>query len=151
MTRRQSVPGQWLIIVGKPGPQQWKALAKLPRGSGVILLQPLHAKDRLRLRWGATVGDLALAFERPRVMARVHNQRELTQALLRRSRLILISPIHATLSHPAWKPLPRMRAATLARLASRQAVALGGMDRQRYAKVAPLGFIGWAGISAFRT
>jgi thiamine monophosphate synthase len=44
-----------------------------------------------------------------------------------------------------------MRAATLARLANRQAIALGGMNRQRYANVAALGFIGWAGISAFRT
>jgi thiamine monophosphate synthase len=30
-------------------------------------------------------------------------------------------------------------------------VALGGMDAKRYAAVAPLGFTGWAGISAFRT
>jgi hypothetical protein len=44
-----------------------------------------------------------------------------------------------------------MRSAALARLAGRRAIALGGMNRERYAKIAPLGFIGWAGISAFRT
>jgi hypothetical protein len=43
-----------------------------------------------------------------------------------------------------------MRAAAFARLAQRRLIALGGMDAQRYAKIAPLGFIGWAGISAFR-
>jgi hypothetical protein len=44
-----------------------------------------------------------------------------------------------------------MRAATLARLAGRRAIALGGMDARRYANIAQLGFIGWAGILAFRT
>jgi hypothetical protein len=44
-----------------------------------------------------------------------------------------------------------MRAAAFARLAKRRAIALGGMDAQRYARLAQLGFIGWAGISAFRT
>jgi hypothetical protein len=43
-----------------------------------------------------------------------------------------------------------MRAAALAALADRKLVALGGMNPKRYAKIAPLGFIGWAGISAFR-
>jgi hypothetical protein len=44
-----------------------------------------------------------------------------------------------------------MRAAAFARLARRKLLALGGMDEKRYAQVARLGFIGWAGISAFRT
>ena len=65
--------------------------------------------------------------------------------------MLLLSPLYPTSSHPQWQPLLRMRAGTLARLANRRAVALGGMNRKRYAIVAPLGFIGWAGISAFRT
>jgi hypothetical protein len=44
-----------------------------------------------------------------------------------------------------------MRAATLAKLARGRAIALGGMDQTRYAKIAQLGFMGWAGIWAFRT
>jgi len=43
-----------------------------------------------------------------------------------------------------------MRSAALAALADRRLIALGGMNQKRYSKVAPLGFIGWAGISAFR-
>jgi hypothetical protein len=39
----------------------------------------------------------------------------------------------------------------LARLAKRRLLALGGMNPKRYAAVERLGFIGWAGISAFRT
>jgi thiamine monophosphate synthase len=42
-----------------------------------------------------------------------------------------------------------MRAASLARLGKRKLVALGGMTEERYRQVAHLGFIGWAGISAW--
>jgi thiamine-phosphate pyrophosphorylase len=151
MTRRQNIRNEWLVIDRQPGPEQWKALGRLARGTGVLLLQPLAAKDRRRLRRTATARDLIVACESPSMAARVHDQRELTRALSRRTPLILVSPIHATPSHPDWTPLPRMRAATLARLANRQAIALGGMNRRRYARIAALGFIGWAGISAFRT
>jgi thiamine-phosphate pyrophosphorylase len=75
----------------------------------------------------------------------------LRQALLRRTPLILLSPVYPTRSHPEWAALPRMRAASLARLAGRRLIALGGMDAKRYAGIKPLGFRGWAGISAFRT
>jgi thiamine-phosphate pyrophosphorylase len=150
MTGRQTKSGQ-LIVDRQPDKKLWRALAKLPRGSGALLLQPFDANGQRRLRRTARARGLTVAIELPRTMARVHNQSELTRALLRRARLILISPIHKTRSHPDWKPLPRMRAATLARLTGRRAVALGGMTEQRYARIAPLGFIGWAGISAFRT
>ena len=151
MTRRQSIPGQWLIINLQPGREEWEALGDLARGSGVILLKPVGRKAGRALSRLASAHDLSLVVERRGTVARVHNQPELTKALLRRTSLILVSPIHSTRSHPDWKPLPRMRAATLARLAGRRAIALGGMNEQRFAKIAPLGFIGWAGISAFRT
>jgi thiamine monophosphate synthase len=115
------------------------------------MLQPVGRKIRRPVTRFAGARGLTLVVETPRSVARVHNQAELTQALLRRTRLVLVSPIHSTVSHPDWKPLQRMRAATLARLAGRRAIALGGMNQQRFAKVAPLGFTGWAGISAFRT
>jgi thiamine-phosphate pyrophosphorylase len=81
---------------------------------------------------------------------RVHDMRELTRALLARTPLIFLSPIQATASHADWRPIPRMRAATLARLAKRRLIALGGMDARKFARVEKLGFQGWAGISAFR-
>jgi thiamine-phosphate pyrophosphorylase len=65
--------------------------------------------------------------------------------------LVLLSPIYSTLSHPDWRPIPRMRAAALARLGGGKLIALGGMNRKRYATMERLGFIGWAGISAFKT
>jgi thiamine-phosphate pyrophosphorylase len=77
--------------------------------------------------------------------------RELRKAMAARTQLIMLSPIFETATHPDWQPIPRMRAATLARLGGRKLVALGGMDARRYARVARLGFCGWAGVSAFRT
>jgi len=149
MRPRQTIPEQLLIADERLGDELWRILPKLPRGGGVLVLRKFNSKEQrrlrhlVRLRW-LTIIDGASA-------ARVHNARELRIALLRRSPLILVSPIHLTRSHPDWRPMPRMRAAALARLARRRAMALGGMDAQRYAKIAPLGFIGCAGIDAFRT
>jgi thiamine-phosphate pyrophosphorylase len=148
MARRQYEPEQWLIVAGSADSEMWSALRRLPRRSGVLVLHSLSAGERRRLRNLARARGLILASER--AAARVHNFRELRSALLRRPSMVLLSPMHPTRSHPDWQPLRRMRAATLARLAGRRAIALGGMNRQRYAKIAPLGFIGWAGISAFR-
>jgi thiamine-phosphate pyrophosphorylase len=149
MTRRQSMPQQWLIL--DTDRDRWSAVRRLARGSGVLLIHALSREQAARLRRLAWLRGLTVVAERPRTAARVHDVRELRRAVLRRTPLILLSPIFPTHSHLDWKPLPRMRAAALARLTGRKAIALGGMSQKRYAKVAPLGFIGWAGISAFRT
>lgn len=151
MAYRQTTPQQWLIIAEPLSPELWRTLLKLRRGSGVVVLHPLSSGERRRLRHVAKLRDLAVTAERTTSVARVHNVRELRQALLRRTPLVLLSPIYQTRTHPGWKPLPRMRAAALAALADRRLTALGGMSAKRYAKIAALGFTGWAGISAFRT
>ena len=147
MSSRQTMPTQWLIIADRP---DWRAVQRLPRKSGVLVLRPLTPTDARKLRYVARLRGLRVEHQTPRAAARVHGMRELRQAMLRRVPVILLSPIHPTRSHPDWRPLPRMRAVTLAHLAGRRAIALGGMNHQRYAKIAPLGFIGWAGISAFK-
>lgn len=151
MSPRQTTPKRWLIIDRGLTPELMRAARRMPSGSGILLIGELGSGQLPRLRRIARQRSLRLVKEGPGTASRVHNQRELTRALLHRTRLILVSPIFDTSSHPDWKPLPRMRAATFAQLAHRRAVALGGMNRQRYARIAQLGFIGWAGISAFRT
>ena len=148
MSRRQTMPQQWLIIADQP---DWQAVRRLARNAGVLVLRPLTPADARKLRYAARLRGLRVEHERAPTVARVHGMRELRQAMLRRAPLILLSPIFPTRSHPDWIPKPRMRAATLAGLTGRRAIALGGMNHQRYAKIAPLGFIAWAGISAFRT
>jgi thiamine-phosphate pyrophosphorylase len=115
----------------------------------VLVLIDLGTADRRRLLLIARRRELTIAQDGRG--DRVHNLHELTRAMLKRSQLILLSPIYTTRSHPNWRPLPRMRAAALAQLGGRKLIALGGMHSRRYARVRPLGFQGWAGISAFRT
>ena len=148
MSRRQTMPKQWLIVADQ---SDWRAIRRLPRKAGVIVLGPLTPTDARRLRHVAHLRGLRIEYETGRTAVRVHDVRELRQTMLGRAPLILLSPIYPTPTHPDWATLPRMRAAALARLAGRRAIALGGMNQQRYAKIAALGFIAWAGISAFRT
>jgi thiamine-phosphate pyrophosphorylase len=155
MSHRQTeIPSEWLILDARLGHRWWGAVRKLPRGSGVLLLRhELPQRERRKLlallRPIATARRLRVIDEEGRSAARVHNARELRLALTARVPLILLSPIFATRSHAEWKPLPRMRAAALARLTKRRAFALGGMNRQRFRAIQKLGFIGWAGIDGW--
>lgn len=147
MHRRQTAPKQWLIVRGADDREGLAAARRLRSGSGVLLLGRIPTRDMRRLR----LRGLTIVQERPRIAARVHNVDELRRALLAGTPFILLSPLYPTASHPDWKPIPRMRAAAMARLAGRRLVALGGMDARKFARVKGLGFQGWAGISAFRT
>ena len=149
MNRRQTMPRQWLIA-DVAEERLWRAMRRLGRGSGVLVLTGFPDSGMRRLRRLARSKGLTLASE-PREAARVHNLGELRAALLARTPLLLLSPIYPTTSHPDWKPLPRLRSAALARLGGRYLVALGGMDERKFRRVEPLGFQAWAGISAFRT
>lgn len=148
MPRRQTVPRQWLIVAREAA---IPAAQRLERGSGVLVLEALGPRALRHLRRIARQRSLVVVPEGPRTAVRVHNVRELRRALGARTPLIFLSPLYPTASHPAWKPLPRMRTATLARLGGRRLLALGGMDARKFGRVKELGFQGWAGISAFRT
>lgn len=131
------------------------ALRRIGRDTGIWYIGDgadarTRAQTIRRLRRLAHARGMAFVWS-PRGIARVHDRRELRRALLARTPMVALSPIFATRSHPGWAPIPRMRAAAFARLARRRLVALGGMDARRYARVTALGFIGWAGIRAFRT
>jgi thiamine-phosphate pyrophosphorylase len=157
MTRRQTrIARQWLVADDRIGDGLWSAIRKLPRGSGIIVIyRGLAKRDRAKLlaklRQEANRRNLAIIDERFGQAARVHNVRELRRAGLCRVSLLLLSPIFPTSSHPGWKPLSRMRAATLIRLSKVPVIALGGMDEPRFRRIEALGFHGWAGIDAFRT
>lgn len=156
MKRRQtSIPGQWLIADERLGDEVLAVARKLPRGSGVLVLyRDLPAAKRARLlatlRRIARRRRLIVADEIGGKAVRVHNAREVRKAGLTRVPLLFLSPMNRTRSHPAWVPIPRMRAAALLRLAKAPVIALGGMDARRFAEVRRLGFDGWAGIDAWR-
>ena len=143
-----SLPREWFIVDGPLDSQMRAVLRRLPSGAGVLVLAGRKSAEVRRI---ARAHGLALLHEAAGRAVRVHNIRELRQALLRRTPLILLSPVYPTRSHPDWAPIPRMRLATLARLSGRRLIALGGMNSNRFRRVERLGFQGWAGISAFRT
>ena len=147
MRRRQTAPQQWLIVRGADDHMGLAAARFLPGGTGVLLLGSITAREMRKLR----MRGLRIVEEGSRTAVRVHDVRELRQALLAGTPLIFLSPLYPTGSHPDWKPIRRMRAAALARLGRRRLFALGGMDARRFARIRRLGFQGWAGISAFRT
>jgi len=154
MKSRQSVPKQWLVADTRSGTDPGRLLHRMPRGSGVLLIHGDMAKGeraRLlsRLRIVARLRGLVIIDELRREAMRVHDMRELRKAGLSRIPLIFISPLFATRSHPGWKPLARLKAAALLRLAKAPAIALGGMSPQRFKRVERLDFQGWAGIDAW--
>ena len=148
MTRGQTTPEQWLIV---STPLERKALLRLRRGSGVLVLGKLQPAEGRYLRHIARSRGLVVAALAPKTAVRVHSLEELRLTLLRRTPLVILSPLYPTLSHPDWEPFTRMRAAALARLANRKLTALGGMNERRFRRIQRLGFVAWAGISAFRT
>ena len=154
MKRRQSLPEQWLVTDERMDEPLLSAAARLPRGSGILfrhhgLSSGARARMLRRLRRIAATRGLTIVDEASGEAARVHDLREIRQARLRGARLLLVSPLFSTRSHPGLPPLPRMRAAALARLAQGPVLALGGMDPDRFAQVKALGFHGWAGIDAW--
>ncbi|HEX5236941.1 MAG TPA: thiamine phosphate synthase [Sphingomicrobium sp.] len=150
MSRRQTVPSRWLILDGPADGEVRTTLGRLPRETGVFLIGRIAPAPLRRVRRMAANSQLVVVAEHRGRAARVHDMRELRRALLARTPLIFLSPVYPTSSHPDWKPIARMRGAAMARLAERRLLALGGMDERRFRRVRPLGFIGWAGISAWR-
>lgn len=154
MRPRQTIPRQWLVVDARTG-DPLAAARRLPRGSGILLLcRDLPVRDRARLLRGlrrvARARGLAIADELAGRCSRVHDMRELRRSGTAGRDCVFLSSIFPTASHPGRAPLPRMRAATLARLSKVPVVALGGMSRHRFAQVERLGFQGWAGIDAWK-
>jgi thiamine-phosphate pyrophosphorylase len=154
MKRRQTVPTQWLIADERSRERLWPIVRGLPPGSGVLVLfrnLPERKREAILRQLRRANKGLEIMDEAAGHAVRVHDLRELRRALLGRTPMILLSPLYPTASHPDRRPLPRMRAAAMARLARRRLVALGGMNAKRFSRIERLGFQGWAGIDAFRT
>ena len=153
MKRRQPVPPQW-FVVDERGRDQWFAVVRtLPPGTGLlVLLRGMRSGKRaqvlMKLRRVAALRQLQIVEEGPGKAARVHDLTELRRSL-RGAKLLFLSPMSPTRSHPEWTPLSRMKAAAIVRLAKRPVLALGGMNAERFRRLERLGFHGWAGIDAW--
>ncbi|WP_109807961.1 thiamine phosphate synthase [Sphingosinithalassobacter portus] len=177
MHRRQPpIPRLWLMTDERLGESLWPAIARLPRGSGIVFRHyglPLSERKRLFarvsamarrrglivLRAGATRlskyedgvhGNAPMLRPGIRTMA-VHDRREAVRAIRAGADAIFVSPLYATRSHPEGRALGRIRAGLLMRHLPMPVIALGGMNAARGRSLSALEIHGWAGIDAWRS
>ena len=179
MHRRQPPPRLWLMTDERQGDALWTALARIPRGAGIVFRHyTLAPEERRRLfdrvrrvaarrglvlvlagdtqtarAWGADGSHgRHTAPARPRTGLRTmpaHNLRELVAARRAGADLVFLSPVFATRSHPRGRTLGPVRFGLLARQAKLPVIALGGMNAMRARTLAALGASGWAAIDAW--
>lgn len=145
----------WLMTDERMGDAIWPALARLPRGSGVVFRHFATAPAE-RAALFARVATLARrrglvlleggGVAQRRLLHPAHSLREARAARRARATLVLVSPVYPTRTHPGDRALGPLRAAAIARAAGIPAIALGGMTRARFLQLRRLGFVGWAAI-----
>lgn len=169
-SRESALPPRWLMTDSRMGERLWDALAALPAGSGVILrhydLPPaarralfarvsriarrkrltLVVAGRERLGRGA-VGSHGR--QQGALTAPAHSRREAVAAIRAGAKLLFVSPIHPTRSHPGARYLGPVRLGLLIRGLDVPVIALGGMNERRWRALKPLDVHGWAGIDAW--
>lgn len=167
------IPRLWLMTDERLGESLWQALDILPRGAGIVFRH--YATERMArrvlfrrvakiarrrglvlLRAGSErlgpgeAGTHGSAWPTYGLHSRsVHSRSEAVAAKHAGANLLFVSPVHATRSHPGARPLGPRRAATIARGLGIPAIALGGMNAARFARLRDSGFYGWAAIDAW--
>jgi thiamine-phosphate pyrophosphorylase len=148
----------------------WAALARLPRGAGVVfrhyglmpearraLLRKVAAVARRRRLTLVIAGDnYGIRAEgthnrrgRGLRTAAAHNRRDATAAARAGADAVFVSPVFPTRSHPDARTLGPIRFGLIARESGVPVIALGGMTANRARRLAPLGAAGWAAIDAW--
>lgn len=152
------LPALWLVTDERTDVGLERAIARLPRGSGVIFrhyhLSPearaarLGQVRRLCRRFGhrLEIGGAGYGPPAPhRRLAAAHDLREIGRANRWGADAVLISPVFPTRTHPCARSLGRVRLLLLARRARMPVIPLGGMSACRFRG---LKLHGWAAIDA---
>jgi thiamine-phosphate pyrophosphorylase len=179
--RRASLPTLWLFTDERLGGEHpddplWQALARLPRGAGIVFrhysLAPGARADLIariaklaRRRGLRLVGSRiaaaphgvhcpAHAPARRRqaggfTTASAHSRSEALAAFRAGADLVFLSPVFPTRSHPGAATLGPIRFALAARGLPGPVIALGGMTAARARRLRPLGAAGHAGIDCW--
>lgn len=173
MNRRHlALPRLWMLTDERQGEAMWAAIARLPRGAGVIVRHySLPLPDRLEMARCIRSGRRFVAFagteqEAQRAGAQavygasrhrgglprlypVHNRAEIAAADRAGAARLLLSPVFPTRSHPHARTLGPRRFALLAHATRTPIIALGGMTSTRFRRLETLGAQGWAAIDAW--
>lgn len=160
MPRLWPMPRVWLVSDARNDAVLEAALARIPRGSGLVFRHYHLAPAERRARFGAlrrlarrrghrvflsgdartarawradgAYGSAALLADGPALprLVTAHSLRELRAG---RATAIMLSPVFATRSHPGGSTLGPLRFRLLARQAAVPVIALGGMTARRAA------------------
>ena len=167
--RHSSLPRIWLMTDERLGDALFAAIQALPRGSGIVFrhyatpaVQRRQLFDQVRRlartrrlmvilagpphqaqAWRA---DGSHGRHRGAMTAPVHTLAELNAAQKAGAKLLFLSPVFATRSHPDARPLGRQRFAALCQKTHLPVIALGGMTAARFKRIKSLGAYGWAAI-----
>ncbi len=171
MNARQPLPRLWLMTDERQSDGLLDAVARLPRGAGVVFRHYSLAESERRAlfervceahsgllllagpaeqasAWGAD-GSHGRGRGQGLRSAPAHDFSEIRAAERAGAAFIFLSPVFATRSHPGAPTLGLARFAWLARRTPLPVIALGGMNEARGKRLASFGAYGWAGIDAF--
>jgi thiamine-phosphate pyrophosphorylase len=177
MHRRQPLPRLWLMTDERQGEALWRALEKLPRGSGVVFRHySLPEAERrelfLQVQGISRSRDCILMVGGPPALAAdwgadgshgwggagrshlltslsVHDAEEMRAANRLKPDLAFVSPVFETQSHPGKSSLGIEGLSALAALATMPVIALGGMNEERARLLTQPNIYGWAAIDAW--
>jgi thiamine-phosphate pyrophosphorylase len=178
MTARQRpLPRAWLMTDERMGERLWDAIDRLPIKHAGIVFRHYHTPPDVRAALARRVSDicrqrsLTLAIAADEDLARslaadfvhnppeipvdlpfsrsVHSIEEAESAKADGASLVFVSPVYPTRSHPGQKALGRQAAVRIARSVDVPAIALGGLNALKFARLEREGFHGWAGIDAW--
>lgn len=163
----QPLPRLWLMTDERLGEGLPAAVARLPEGAGIVFRHYSLAEGERRALFDtvraahpgllllAAPADLAAAWgadgshgrHKGAVTAPVHDLAEIRMAEAVGARLLFLSPVFPTRSHPDGPGLGPEGFASLAAQTDLPVVALGGMNAARANELT--GAYGWAGIDAW--
>lgn len=170
MPPRHPMPQLWLMTDERLGDGLWRALERLPRGSGVVFRHyglPLQERRALFVRVDKVARRRGLLLVRAGMQRLgredgvhaqrglglrtwpAHSRREAVAAERAGADLVFVSPVFATRSHTGARGLGRVRLGLMIRGLGVPVIALGGMNANRAAGLQPLGIYGWAAIDAW--
>ena len=158
--RHPALPHLWLVTDARNDAVLDRAIARLPRGSGVIFrhyhLPPRERATRfaqicrLCRRFGHRLEVAGESYGPGRSLATAHDLREIGRANRDGAEAVLLSPIYPTSSHPDAKPLGRARFLLLAKHSVAPVIALGGMTARRFRGLPAHGWAAIDGLSGAR-
>ena len=165
------LPKIWLMTDERLGDALLPSIAALPGRSGIIFRHYslddskraalLRAVTAVARRHGHMIIVSGAQIAVPRwwtagrhgrrqgaITAPVHSRREMIAAKRAGARLLFVSPLFATQSHPQARALGRTRFGLMIRGINMPVIALGGMDKRRARTLGSMKIHGWAAISA---